>query len=82
MDSTRSSTSSAGHCCQPLKMVQTRISGIFSSTPSSSRRRTEQSAADRQDQSEKKYVHIPTHAASDFLKTMTTREIKKANEVL
>lgn len=32
--------------------------------------------------SEKKYVHVPTHAASSFLKTTTTRGIAKANEVL
>ncbi|KAK4180144.1 hypothetical protein QBC36DRAFT_320757 [Triangularia setosa] len=31
---------------------------------------------------EKKYVHVPTHAASSFIKTTTTRDIRKANEIL
>ncbi|KAK3382372.1 hypothetical protein B0T24DRAFT_587133 [Lasiosphaeria ovina] len=31
---------------------------------------------------EKKYVHVPTHAASSYLKTTTTSEIQKANEIL
>ncbi|KAK0664603.1 hypothetical protein QBC41DRAFT_233599 [Cercophora samala] len=31
---------------------------------------------------EKKYVHTPTHAASSFLKTTTTRDIQRANEIL
>ncbi|KAK4204037.1 hypothetical protein QBC40DRAFT_273833 [Triangularia verruculosa] len=31
---------------------------------------------------EKKYIHTPTHAASSFLKTTTTRGIQKANEIL
>lgn len=30
---------------------------------------------------EKKYVHTPTHAASSFLKTTTTRDIQRANEI-
>ena len=31
---------------------------------------------------EKRYVHIPTHAASDFLMNATPRHMKKANEIL
>jgi hypothetical protein len=31
---------------------------------------------------EKKYVHVPTHAASSFLKTATTRDMQKANAIL
>ncbi|KAK4155559.1 hypothetical protein C8A00DRAFT_13424 [Chaetomidium leptoderma] len=31
---------------------------------------------------EKKYVHTPTHAASSFLKTTTTKDIQRANEIL
>ncbi|KAK3394241.1 hypothetical protein B0H63DRAFT_40827 [Podospora didyma] len=31
---------------------------------------------------EKKYVHVPTHAASSFLRTTTTKPIRKANEIL
>ena len=31
---------------------------------------------------EKKYVHTPTHAASSFLKTATTRNMQSANEIL
>lgn len=31
---------------------------------------------------EKKYVHTPTHAASSFLKTATTRDMQKANEII
>ncbi len=31
---------------------------------------------------EKKYVHTPTHAASSFLKTTTTRNMQSANEIL
>ena len=31
---------------------------------------------------EKKYVHVPTHAASSFMQTATSREMKKANEIL
>ncbi|KAK0618180.1 hypothetical protein B0T17DRAFT_328054 [Bombardia bombarda] len=31
---------------------------------------------------ERRYVHVPTHAASSFLKTTTTSRIRKANEVL
>jgi len=31
---------------------------------------------------EKKYVHTPTHAASSYLKTTTTRNMQKANEIL
>ncbi|KAK4041551.1 hypothetical protein C8A01DRAFT_14722 [Parachaetomium inaequale] len=36
----------------------------------------------RPDPFEKKYVHTPTHAASSFLKTTTTRDIQRANEIL
>lgn len=31
---------------------------------------------------EKKYVHKPTHAASSYLKTTTTRDMQRANEIL
>lgn len=31
---------------------------------------------------EKKYVHTPTHAASSFLKTTTTKTMQSANEIL
>ena len=31
---------------------------------------------------EKKYVHVPTHAASSFMQTATPREMKKANEII
>ncbi|KAI1844577.1 hypothetical protein JX265_001562 [Neoarthrinium moseri] len=30
----------------------------------------------------KKYVHVPTHAASSFLRTATPKHMKKANEIL
>ncbi|KAJ9132009.1 hypothetical protein NKR23_g11472 [Pleurostoma richardsiae] len=31
---------------------------------------------------EKRYVHVPSHAASSFMQTATSRDMKKANEVL
>jgi hypothetical protein len=31
---------------------------------------------------EKKYVHTPTHAASSFLKTATSKDMQRANEIL
>lgn len=34
---------------------------------------------DRTDQ--KKYIHVPTHAASSFLETATPRTMREANEV-
>jgi len=36
----------------------------------------------RKDPLEKKYMHVPTYAASDFLATATPRYMKKANEIL
>ncbi|KAK1752521.1 hypothetical protein QBC47DRAFT_404846 [Echria macrotheca] len=33
-------------------------------------------------QPEKKYVHVPTHAASSHLKTTSSKSIQKANEIL
>ncbi len=34
------------------------------------------------DPTDKKYFHTPTHAASSFLKTTTTRNMQSANEIL
>lgn len=31
---------------------------------------------------EERYVHVPVHAGSSFMKTTTTREVLRANEIL
>lgn len=31
---------------------------------------------------EERYVHVPEHAASSFMKTTTSREMSRANEIL
>ncbi|GAB1310037.1 hypothetical protein MFIFM68171_00247 [Madurella fahalii] len=62
--------------CSPLSMVKSSIGSITRWW------RPEQDPRASKPAPEKKYVHTPTHAASSFLKTTTTRSMQSANEIL
>jgi hypothetical protein len=60
--------------CLPLGLIKSSLESLSRCW------RSEQDG--RRDPFEKKYVHTPTHAASSYLKTTTTRDIQRANEIL
>jgi len=62
--------------CSPLDLLKSSLESV------SRRLRSEQSGTASTHSLQKKYVHTPTHAASSFLKTTTTREMQRANEIL
>ncbi|KXX82223.1 hypothetical protein MMYC01_201787 [Madurella mycetomatis] len=62
--------------CSPLGMIKSSIGSV------SRWWRPERDSRTSEPAPEKKYVHTPTHAASSFLKTTTTRSMQSANEIL
>lgn len=62
--------------CSPLGMIKSSI-GLISRWW-----RPEQASRTSEPAPEKKYVHTPTHAASSFLKTTTTKSMQSANDIL
>ncbi|KAK4251277.1 hypothetical protein C7999DRAFT_28312 [Corynascus novoguineensis] len=69
-------TSRQTRTCSPLDLIKSSLESV------SRRLRSEQSGKASTNSLQKKYVHTPTHAASSFLKTTTTREMQRANEIL
>ncbi len=74
-----------GHaaCCSPLgvlKSVKTGLSYWWQPGREHDQRRTASSPSAEVET--KKYVHVPTHAASSHLSTTASKSIKKANEIL
>ena len=62
--------------CLPLALVKTSLERL------SRYWHPEQGSSQTSDPFEKKYVHKPTHAATSFLRTATTKDMQAANEVL
>ncbi|KAK8104274.1 uncharacterized protein PG998_011307 [Apiospora kogelbergensis] len=74
-----SSTSTGLHGTRPSR-VRTFLRSCISALCSSSRQHDENDNSVLT--SEKKYVHVPQHAAADFLRTSTSRQMRKNNEIL
>jgi hypothetical protein len=75
-DEQQEETARTTQTCLPLALVKTSLECLSRCW------RSEQGRNRISDPFEKKYVHKPTHAASSFLRTATTRDIQRANEVL
>ncbi len=63
--------------CAPLGLIKSSLGSLARCCW-----RPEQDDCRPSDPFEKKYVHVPTHAASSYLKTTTTKNMQKANEIL
>jgi hypothetical protein len=61
--------------CSPLGLIKSTFESLSRCWRAEHEDRTS-------DPIEKKYVHTPTHAASSFLKTATSKDMRKANEIL
>jgi hypothetical protein len=75
-DEQQEETARTTRTCHPLALVKTSLERLTRGW------RLEQDSNRTSDPFEKKYVHKPTHAATSFLKTATTRDMQAANEVL
>ncbi|KAK3899569.1 hypothetical protein C8A05DRAFT_36815 [Staphylotrichum tortipilum] len=74
------------HQQQPPKQQQTRtcipLDMLKSSLTSLSRCWHHNPSSNPRDPFEKKYTHTPTHAATSYLKTTTTRTMQTANDII
>jgi hypothetical protein len=61
--------------CSPLGLIKSTLESLSRCWRPEHEDRTS-------DPFEKKYVHTPTHAASSFLKTATSKDMQRANEIL
>jgi hypothetical protein len=73
----------SGSCCSPLgfvKNVRTGVSYWWKPEHHGAGRRHH--ASPTASPNDKKYVHVPTHAASSHLRTTSTATMQEANEAL
>jgi hypothetical protein len=74
-DEQQEETATTTRTCLPVALVKTSLEHLSRFWRPEQDNRTS-------DPFEKKYVHKPTHAATSFLRTATTKSMQVANEVL